>query len=188
MNDAGLSLAVLEVVDIKEGQTRFDGKGIPYALCFRKLLEECTTIDEAKKLLSSLKRTSTLNLAVADRDGVAVFEITPGRVEVRTAEKGVCPCTNHFCTESIRAEKPFNPHRSFERFERLCEVQKETGKLKPEDLRRKLHAVNLGELTLQTMVFEPATLKLHLAIGGVPASKEALKTLDLAPLLKKGKS
>jgi len=37
--------------------------------------------------------------------------------------------------------------------------------------------------TLQTMIFEPATLKLHLAIGACPSSAEPLKTLDLAPLL-----
>jgi hypothetical protein len=185
MNDAGLTLAVLEVVDVKDGLSRFDAKGVPYAMCFRRLLEECSTIAEAKKLLSSLHRTSTLNLAVADRAGVAIFEITPTRIEVREASKGVGVCTNHFCTASIRAERPFNPFNSFERFETLGELQKEKGKLKPDDLRKKLHEVNLGSLTLQTMVFEPETLKLHLAIGSVPASKEPLRTLDLAPLLKK---
>jgi predicted choloylglycine hydrolase len=185
MNDEGLTVAVLEVVDVKDGQKRFDAKGVPYALCYRRLLEECTTIAEAKKLLSSMHRTSTTNLVVADRKGVAVFEITPERVELREAEKGVCPCTNHFCLDSVRAAKPFNPHRSFERYASLCEAKKETTKLKPEDLRQQLHKVNLGDLTLQTMVFEPATLKLHLSVGSVPASKEPLRTVDLAPLLKK---
>jgi hypothetical protein len=34
------------------------------------------------------------------------------------------------------------------------------------------------------MVFEPATLSLHLSIGKVPASKGPLKTIDLRPLLR----
>jgi hypothetical protein len=37
------------------------------------------------------------------------------------------------------------------------------------------------------MVFEPAALKLHLAIGKTPSSKLPLKEIDLAPLLKKEK-
>jgi hypothetical protein len=185
MNDEGLTVAVLEVVDVKDGQKRFDARGVPYALCYRRLLEECTTIAEAKKLLSSMHRTSTTNLVVADKKGVAVFEITPERVEIREGEKGICACTNHFCLDAVRAAKPFNPFQSFERYDSLCEVRKEETKLKPDDLRRRLDRVNLGPLTLQTMVFEPATLKLHLSIGSVPASKEPLRTVDLAPLLKK---
>jgi len=42
--------------------------------------------------------------------------------------------------------------------------------------------VNLGGLTVQTMIFEPATLKLHLAIGSCPSSALPMKELDLKPL------
>ena len=77
MNDAGLCVAVLEVYDAKDGEPHFNPKGIPYAMCHRRLLEECTTIAEAKKLLERMPRTSLLNLAVADRTGTAVFEVTP---------------------------------------------------------------------------------------------------------------
>ena len=69
MNDAGLCLAVLEVYNAKEGEPHFDAQGVPYALCHRRLLEECTTIAEAKKLLESMHRTTLLNLAVADKNG-----------------------------------------------------------------------------------------------------------------------
>ena len=43
--------------------------------------------------------------------------------------------------------------------------------------------LNQGWLTLQTMIFEPAELKLHLAIGACPTSALPMKTLELAPLL-----
>ncbi|HEY8752001.1 MAG TPA: hypothetical protein VIM11_28730 [Tepidisphaeraceae bacterium] len=45
-----------------------------------------------------------------------------------------------------------------------------------------LHAVNQGELTLQTMIFDPANLRLHLAFGKMPSSGGELRTIDLAPL------
>src|SRR5207253_1543570 len=47
MNDAGLAVAVLEVFQVKAGARRFDPTGLPYALCYRRVLEECTTVAEA---------------------------------------------------------------------------------------------------------------------------------------------
>ena len=38
------------------------------------------------------------------------------------------------------------------------------------------------------MIFEPATLKLHLAFGKCPSSQLPMKDLDLGPLLKKKES
>ena len=54
------------------------------------------------------------------------------------------------------------------------------------DVARKMHDVNQGPLTVQTMIFEPETLVLHLAVGDTPSSALPLKRLDLAPLLKPG--
>jgi isopenicillin-N N-acyltransferase like protein len=183
INDAGLSLGVLEVFDVKAGEPSFNAKGVPYALCLRKVLEECTTIDEAQKLLQRLPRTTTINLAIADRDYVAAFEITPGHVVRRDATDNACVCTNHFCAPALKPEEPVDVNASFERFESLEKVR-EAAKVTPDDLRQHLHTTNMGDLTLQTMVFEPATLKLHLSIGPRPATRGPLRTIDLAPLLK----
>jgi hypothetical protein len=184
MNDAGLALAVLEVHDVKDGEPRSRLEGIPYALCHRKLLEECTTIGEAKKLLESLPRTTVNNLVVADHSGVAVFEITPGRVVQRDVAGPAGVCTNHFCTAALKPAKPLDIARSFHRFATLTKSGEGDEKLGPDDVRQRLDAVNLGRLTLQTMVFEPAALRLHLAFGEVPASSGPLHTLDLGPLFK----
>jgi isopenicillin-N N-acyltransferase-like protein len=182
INDAGLSLGVLEVFDVKEGEASFNAKGLPYALCNRRLLEECATVEEARKLLERLPRTSTMSLAVADRDTVAVFEITPKKVVVRPARKGACCCTNHFHTAPLKPAHPVNVCRSFERFADLVRLCDRPGKVGPRDLLRELHAVNLGDETLQSMVFEPAALRLHLSVGPLPASRGPLHTLDLKPL------
>jgi hypothetical protein len=188
INDAGLSLGVLEVFDVKAPEPHFNARGVPYGLCLRKVLEECATIAEAKKKLESMKRTTTINVVVADRTGVAVFEVTPARVLQRNPERGTCVSTNHFCNAALRPARPVNIDRSFERFAKLDEVRKWRSKATPDALRKQLDAANLGTLTLQTMVFEPATLRLHVSIGKVPASSHPLRTLDLAPLLKTGKA
>jgi isopenicillin-N N-acyltransferase like protein len=187
INDSGLCLAVHEVCDIKEGEPHFDPRGLPYALCLRRVLEDCATIDEAQKKLESLRRTCTINVAVADRHTVAVLEVSPRRVVRRDARKSTCVCTNHFCTPALRPARPLDVEHSFERFAKLEEVRDWDRKASPDDLRKQLDAVALGRFTLQTMVFEPATLRLHLSIGKTPASAGPLRTLDLAPLLRKPK-
>ena len=184
MNDAGLALAILEVMEIKDGEERFDIDGTPYALCYRKLLEECSTIEEAKKMLTAMHRTTMTNLVLADKTGVAVFEVSPKKVVQRSAVGGVCSCTNHYCMEEIKAEAPLDLARTFERFKALEEVRGIRRKLTVADVQKGLDDANLGSFTLQTMVFEPTTLKLHLSIGEVPASRGTMRTLDLAPLFK----
>jgi isopenicillin-N N-acyltransferase like protein len=178
MNDAGLTVAVLEVYASGDDSTRLDPKGVPYALCFRRVLEDCTTIDEAEKALKEMKRTTMVNLAVCDRIGSAVFEITPKTVNRRPAEKGICACTNHFRTKGLSLSTECGRYECLEK----CQDMKELGL---EDIAKKLHAVNQGADTLQTMIFEPATLKLHLAFGKCPSSELPMRELDLAPLLKK---
>jgi predicted choloylglycine hydrolase len=184
MNDAGLSLAVHEVFNIKTGLPHFDAGGIPYGLCLRQVLEECATVEEAIKTLEGLRLTTTINVAVADRNKVGVLEVSPKKVVLKRSERGTLSCTNHFTSPLLKSSNPVNVDRTFERFARLEEVRDWKGKATPEALRKQLDLVNLGNFTLQTMVFEPATLKLHLSIGQVPASSHALKTLELGPLLK----
>jgi hypothetical protein len=183
MNDAGLAVAVLEVAQVKMGERRFDGSGTPYALCYRRLLEQCSTIDEARAMLESMKRTGLSNLVVADRDGVATFEVTPERVAIRRGQKGTCVCTNHFCTDELKPTVGINFFSTYDRFATLTKVGELQRPLGPADLQLGLHAASHPKFTLQTMIFECGTLRVHLAAGTVPSSAGEMKVLDLAPLL-----
>ncbi len=186
MNDAGLAVAVLEVFQVKAGNKRTDLSGMPYALCYRSILENCATIAEAKQLLESLPRTTITNLVVADRTGIAVFEVTPGCVQVRRPVKGLCVCTNHFCSPELKPLASFNLHNSAERYKVLEEASLATDGIGVAALHRHLHATHKQD-TLQAMVFEPAVLHLHLAIGICPASVGEMRLLELGPLFKEGK-
>jgi hypothetical protein len=182
-NDAGLSLAILEVFTSSDFSKRFDPAGTPFALCARRLLEECATIQEAETLLRSMKRTCRFNLAICDRHTGAVFEVTPERVIVRRSGDGLTPCTNHFCSAELAPPIQLNFVRTCERFRELEKLKRfPTPGLR--ELSESLHAVSFQEHTLQTMIFEPAQLRWHLAIGSCPATASPLQTLDLAPFLR----
>src|SRR5438128_2621648 len=124
MNDAGLCLGVLEICHVKNGEKRFDASGIPFALCYRRILEECKTVEEAEKLLRSMKRTTLTSLAISDPKRAAVFEITPQSVVVRRPEDGIWSWTNHFCTKEL--EPAFQPDIfwTLDRFDILETIRK----------------------------------------------------------------
>lgn len=177
MNDAGLCVAQLEVGRSAEKNPRLNLGGTPVAMCFRRLLEECTTVDEAEKLLRSQKRLIMCNLAICDRHESAVLEITPKSVVRRADQQGICPCTNHFRTD------PLAVNTRCGRYDKLCRAFSHE-KLGVKDVGQFLNDVNQGGNTIQTMIFEPASLKVHLSLGPPPSSARPLKTLDLAELLR----
>jgi predicted choloylglycine hydrolase len=184
MNEKGLSLAVLEVLESADGSKKFDINGTPYAMNYRRILEECATVEEAEKLLRTMKRTTRNNLAICDQKGGAVFEITPTNVVVRRAEAGLCPCTNHFCTKELAPQKVENRVYTCDRFNCLVEESKKLRRVGLPEMTELLHQVNGGDYTLQTMIFEPSKMRLHLAIGSCPASALPLRTLEVRELLK----
>lgn len=178
MNEKGLAVADLTVTDAGDGSTRLDVQGTPYTLALRRVLEECSTVAEAEKLLRSLKRTTRQNVALCDKKGGCVLEVTPKTVAVRQPVEGICACTNHFRTEQLATLM------NCERYATL-EKSREMKKLGVAEVARQMDAVNQGGWTLQTMVFEPASLRLHLAFGKGPATRLPLRTLDLSALFGK---
>src|SRR3954451_24395838 len=95
MNDAGLAVAMLDAHAQKEGAVNFNPSGTPTLLLIRRVLEECSTVEEAAKLIGSAQRAAPLNLAVCDRKRGAVIEITPAVVAERKSVGGLAICTNH---------------------------------------------------------------------------------------------
>jgi hypothetical protein len=185
MNDAGLALAVLDTTGApaEEGPA-FNIKGVPFALCYRRLLEECSTVGQAAAALRTMTRASSTNLVVCDRNGGAVFEITPSRVVVRRSTQGIGVCTNHFCADELKLRTPRNLFKTLDRFAALEKARAGEKKLGVENVRLLLDTANQGKLTLQTMVFEPSNRRIHVAFmeGEAPASGLKLKTLAVAPL------
>ena len=176
INDAGLTLAVHEVMVARDGSKLFDPQGVPYTFAFRRILEECGTVDEAEKMLRGIKRTTKLSLAVCDRKKSIVLEVTPKSVVRRDSKDGICVCTNHFCSPQLMI---FPFCKRFAALEKARQMQK----LGVDDVIAKMHAATSEHLTLQTMIFEPQALRLHLSAGKIPSTTGPFRTVDLQPLL-----
>lgn len=177
MNDAGLALADLTVSQAADNSQQLDTTGVPYTLAMRRVLEECGTVGDAEKLIRSMKRTTMQNMAACDRKIGVVLEITTKSVVPRRGKQGICACTNHFRTpELIGDEAP----QSGGRFD-LLEQARQLESLSVADVIKQLDQVS-GPRTLQSMVFEPATLKLHLSVGEGHASALPFKLIELKPL------
>jgi hypothetical protein len=183
INDAGLAIAMNEI-RLKEvaGGPGFDWAGAPLVSLYRRVLEECSTVAEAEKLVAAAKRTTSAGMTLCDGTGGAVFEITPKAVSVRRATNAVCCCTNHFVTDGLIVPKVA---AKCDRLPKLLAVQGADRKLGVADVFAELHAVNQGRATLQSMVFEPKERRLHLKYGDGPATRREAVTLELDELLKK---
>ncbi len=177
MNEHGLAVATLDVYRSKDDSLYFDVEGTPLTYTFRRILEECRTLDEAEALLRKAKRTTWMNLAVCDPRRAAVFELTPKTVSRREPERGVLPCTNHFRSVELGLGT------ECWRFDRLAAAFSRQD-LGVADVHKLMDTANLDEMTLQTMVFEPRQRRLHVSLGPPPASAQPLRRLDLDELLK----
>jgi isopenicillin-N N-acyltransferase like protein len=177
MNDAGLALSINEITAAKDGSKSPNLNGVPMLFLFRKILEECATVEEAEKVLKAHPRTTWFCLTVCDAKGGCVFEVTPRNVVRRDGVNDCCCCTNHFRTDKLCVTT------KCPRYARLEAVQKADGKLGVTEVARALDSVNQGPSTIQCMVFEPKDRVLHLSYGGgKSATAKPLTKLDLGPL------
>ena len=181
MNEAGLSLAISESFGSRDKAPAFDRKGVPYALIFRRILEECGTLDEAEALLRSLPRTTHNNLTICDVKTGGVLEISTKNVVRRRAADGYCTCTNHFLSPEMCLRPTPNTYDTLDRLGAL-EKFRSTARFGLEEVSHALHAANMGELTLQSMIFEPETRTLYLALGTPPATRQPYHAIPLKAL------
>lgn len=82
LNSAGLGVCLNHV-----GQLRRDPGGIPVVYIVNKILNECSTIDEARKYLAKATHASGMNYLLGDRHEVVSLEVSVGQLaEYKPAE------------------------------------------------------------------------------------------------------
>lgn len=168
MNADGLCCAVMEVRGA--GDTT---KGMPSVFLFRRVMEEAADVEKALAILKDCPKVAGNNLMLVDREGAAaVAEIGPGFCNVRRAEQGMLFSTNH---HRSGIEKPERCRRygAFEKF-----AASGHGAIDLEALERILLNVDQDLITVQAMIFEPTSLRLHLATGKLPATMGDYVTLE----------
>jgi len=180
INADGLVFGQNDVGKAADNSRSMELGNTPTAVIARRVLEECSTVADAERLLRSVKPAGRSIFFACDRDGGAIFEVTPNTIVVRREPGGVCPATNQFETKELAV----NPNckraailahaRDIKTFD-IAEVAKA------------MHQVHQGKRTAHTVVFEPRTLTMHLAFGDGVQSATAfpLHEVRLAELLRK---
>ena len=176
MNDAGLCIGQNEILKAGDDSPKYNPLGIPMALAAHRLMEECKDLDEAEKLIREMTWTTATLFAMADRNEGRIFEITPKTVHVRKANNSFCAATNHFRTDGLKVADEF-PCWRWPRLETSSQFTKPFG---VKDVQDTLDYVNAGNYTLQSMVFEPGPLRLHVALGEPPVTKLPYREIDLS--------
>jgi hypothetical protein len=170
MNEKGLCCAVMEV---RTGRRSNDG--MPSMFLFRRVMEEADTVKAAIAILEKEKKVASNNLILLDtRGGAAVAEIGPGYCAVRKPEKDLVFATNHH----RYGIKPAPGCRRYSTITKFC--QEHHGNIDVTLLKDVLDKVNQGMISIQSMIFEPAALKLHLSMGKIPSTKGTFKTFSFA--------
>jgi predicted choloylglycine hydrolase len=171
MNEHGLTLANMEVTRPQRLPS-----AMPYMLLYRSVLEQCKTVDEAIALLDRTPKQTANNLMLMDAEGNrAVVEITPEKIEVRRGKNGAAlVSTNH-----QRGSDDYDSSGKCERFDCLHDQAAERwGKIDVPLLESMLDKSSQGKFTMQSMIFEPSTRMLYLAVGK-NAPKHTFQQIDL---------
>ncbi len=175
MNEHGLALANMEVTRSSRLPT-----AMPYTVLYRTVLEQCKSVEEAIALIRATPRQTENNLMVMDATGDrAVIEIYPDHVDVRRAGADQpLISTNH-----RRCNQPDVAGRCG-RYDSLDRTARQShGRVDVPLLKQMLTKASAGDMTLQSMIFEPSTLTLYLATGKNAPTKPMQK-IDLRPMLR----
>ncbi len=103
VNEAGLTIATAIV------PARRRGSGLRFPLITRRILERCSTADEAAEFLRAVPHASAVNYLIMDgREAICLIEAEPGRVH--TAEsREFAAMSNHFASEPEEEARPRLP-------------------------------------------------------------------------------
>jgi isopenicillin-N N-acyltransferase like protein len=180
MNDSGLCLGSNEILSAGDGSIRYNPLGTPLALAARRIMEECDDVESAEKLIRKINWTTANLFMIADHREGRVFEVTPKNVRVIKSNEGFCAATNHFRTPDLAT---FDNCWRMDKLDKLRTAKK----LSVNDVAGALDDVNQGAYTIQSQIFEPATLRGHFALGQAPSTKLPFREIDLTKLLKPAK-
>jgi hypothetical protein len=178
MNVDGLAIGGNSIDRSADGAPSVEWGKMPASVVARRILEECGDLAAAEKLLRENRPAERYAMVACDRTGGAVFEITPKNIVMRRGQEGVCVGTNHFISRELGVPMACPRMASLSTASRL-------DKLSVAEVAKQMHAANQGPWTVQTMVFEPGPLRMHVAFGDGRRSATTLplKEIDLRPLL-----
>lgn len=170
MNRSGLSVANLVVLH----QHARPHEGVPVTFALRAILEHQTSVDAAVSYLKALPRTVPQNYAFADPTKAVVLETARHRFRRRDPAGGFVAVANLFDEDRHT--------RRNSRFARMMHAGAQRS-LDVAKLEKALRRVALGDMNVQSVVFEPKRRLLHASMHSRPAADGPFHTVDVGRLL-----
>jgi isopenicillin-N N-acyltransferase like protein len=169
MNEHGLAMARHEVVSPKKMQG-FSLQGMPFMFSLRSVLEMARNVAEAVQVLQGFRNTTLSIIGLADKDRVAVVELSPAGTFERESVNGIACMANHYQTSSLNNPAQVNTHRTLDREKALLD-HANAHKADVKEAWAAISSTEQGEMTVQSMVFEPGAKTIHLALGKGPTTQ-----------------
>ena len=176
MNDAGVAYGNMIVFNAAGPKLRLEG--LPIQIAIQQAAERAASAVEMSDLLCAQSHVAPMNVMSADADTAQVAELSLVGTAVRQMDSDLLVATNHFRTEALQAY----PERC-QRYDRLTANGHDAITMTVADMKRALHRNRVRLMNLQAVVFEPAAMRMHVAVNRLPASAGPYVTLDLADLL-----
>lgn len=151
INKNGLCITVNEVYT-----GEFNNDATPYPIIIREILENAANIEEAEKIISNSKFSSTLNLTLTDKTQAVVFEISPNGYKKINPIQNYLYATNNF---KNKVEKLKTAREVY--LEELVENEK----VEINDLKKALKNTELSYY-VQSIIFYPEKVEMEVKING----------------------
>jgi len=119
MNENGLTIA-MAFVPQKEIKP-----GVNWFIAIRAVLDKCSNVKEALKLLSNIKYCTGNNYVLVDQGGdMVVIEASSRKIKVRKPEQGFIVAANHFVHREMRDVENVKerPSTSVKRYKRIIDI------------------------------------------------------------------
>ena len=178
-NKAGLSLACTVVYNSKKNDEprvfTFE-RAVPMAWAYTRLLRHAPDVKTAVKMLHQMKPMAPSNVMLADSTGKAVVvEWAPNRMICRPMDNDLLVATNGFRTPEMFSEPDI-----CDRYDGTMQSVRfiPSASYNASLMRRQLHSVNQGGLTLHSAIFEPVKRRVHVAINPPPSTRGDWHEID----------
>jgi hypothetical protein len=176
INEKGVAFGNMLVYNAA-GPERQDG-GLPIALLQRLAAQKAATARAMAADLQTQRHVIPMNVMVGDAHEALVVELGLSGSAVRGSPDGLLAASNHFRTPLLYAQEVSCP-----RYKSLMEDGRAAqGAMSVEQMKAALYRARVEKLNLQAVVFEPAAMRMHVAVNRVPASAGPYVEVDLQRL------
>ncbi len=155
--------------------------GLPVHLLMQSAAETKNSAREMIEYLTAQNHVVPVSVMCADSNEAILAELGKKNFAVREGSNGVLAASNYFYSSGM-FEKP----ETDSRFSALMlKARDNHGAFNIGHLKDAMHAARKQNETLQTVLFEPAKMLMHVSMNKVPASKGPFTTFDILELLEK---